>query len=176
MYVTRALSVGALLVVATLSTSAEQSIAPRRVAASAAVPRTISGTLADVAEIDGTALDSTNGALSNAHVRLRDARFGRVVDRQITDRHGMFAFRNLAPGDYVAELLSADEYETLVASELLILNGGDTTAIILKLPFRIPPFAAVLSSASPRAVALTLAAGASGVLATAVVAAEASPQ
>jgi hypothetical protein len=176
MYVNRALSVGALLVVGTLSASARQAVAPRHVAMNGAAPRTISGTLADIAEIDGTTLNSTNGVLANAHVRLRDARLGRVIDRQITDRHGMFAFRNLAPSDYIAELLSNDESETLVTSDLLILNGGDTAAVVLKLPFRISPFAAVLSTASPRAVALTIAAGASGVLATAVIAAEASPQ
>ena len=176
MYVNRALSVGALLVVGTLSASARQAVAPTHVAMSGATSRTVSGTIADVAEIDGTTLNSTNSVLANAHVRLRDARYGRIVDRQITDRHGMFAFRNIAPGDYIAELLSADESETLVTSGVLTLNGGDTAAIVLKLPFRISPFAAVLSTASPRAIALTLAAGASGVLATAVVAAEASPQ
>jgi hypothetical protein len=176
MYVNRALSVGALLVAGTLSASARQTATPGRVAMNGATPRTISGTLADVAEIDGTTLNSTNGVLANAHVRLRDARFGRVIDRQISDRHGMFTFRNLAPGDYIAELLSADESETLITSDLLTLNGGDTAAIVLKLPFRISPFAAVLSSASRRAIALTLAAGAAGVLATAVTAAEASPQ
>ena len=176
MYVNRALSVGALLVVGALSAFAGQSVAPGHAATNRAAPRTISGTLADVVEIDGTTLTSTNGVLANAKVRLRDARFGRVIDRQISDRHGMFAFRNVAPGEYIAELLSADESETLVTSDVLILNSGDTAAIVLKLPFRISPFAAVLSSASPRAIALTLAAGASGILATAVIAAEASPQ
>ena len=164
MYVNRALSVGALLVVGALSASAGQSVAPGHAATNRAAP------------IDGTTLTSTNGVLANAKVRLRDARFGRVIDRQISDRHGMFAFRNVAPGEYIAELLSADESETLVTSDVLILNGGDSAAIVLKLPFRISPFAAGLSSASPRAIALTLAAGASGVLATAVIAAEASPQ
>jgi hypothetical protein len=176
MFVNRAVAVAALLVAGTLTATAQQSLAPMSVARNAGVPRTVSGTQADIAEIDGTALNSTSGALPNAHVRLRDARFGRVIDRQITDRHGMFAFRNLAPGDYVAELLSTDEAETLVASELLLLNGGDTAAIVLKLPFRISPFAAILSTASRRAVAVTIAAAGSGVLATAVIAAEASPQ
>src|SRR4051812_22910638 len=45
--------------------------------------------------IQGNALDSTNGQLANATVRLRDARYGRVIGSQLTDQTGLFTFRHL---------------------------------------------------------------------------------
>src|SRR4051794_22807239 len=45
--------------------------------------------------IQGNALDSTNGQMSGVVVRLRDARFGRIVDTQLTDKAGLFAFRGV---------------------------------------------------------------------------------
>ncbi len=48
--------------------------------------------------IKGNALDSTDGQLANVVVRLRDARFGRIVETQYTDQSGMFAFKSIRPG------------------------------------------------------------------------------
>src|SRR3954470_21216516 len=59
--------------------------------------------------IQGNALNSTNGQLSNVVVRLRDARFGRIVDSQLTDKSGMFAFKAIDPGSYVVEIISNDQ-------------------------------------------------------------------
>src|SRR5262245_51491639 len=51
--------------------------------------------------IQGNTLNSTNGQLPFASVRLRDARFGRVMGSQVTDRTGLFAFKNVDPGSYI---------------------------------------------------------------------------
>src|SRR5258707_15832757 len=58
--------------------------------------------------IQGNALDSTDGQLANTIVRLRDARFGRIVDTEITDKSGLFAFRNADPGTYIVEMMGGD--------------------------------------------------------------------
>ena len=117
--------------------------------------------------IQGNALTSTNGALANSNVRLRDARFGRVIDATVTDRSGMFAFRTVDPGTYVVEIMDKDQ-TVLAASQLINVNSGDAVTAVVKLPFRIPPFAGVLGNTAPSAAAVTAEAAASGVLATTV--------
>jgi hypothetical protein len=103
--------------------------------------------------IQGNALDSTNRPLPNVEVRLRDARFGRIVETELTDKSGMFVFKVTDPGSYIVELLSADQ-TLLAASEILNVNAGDAVSAIVKLPFRIPPFAGLLGNASTPAAAL----------------------
>jgi hypothetical protein len=90
--------------------------------------------------IQGNALDSTNAQMRNVLVRLRDARFGRIVDTQLTDKAGLFAFKGVDPGSYIVELLAQDE-SILAASQLLNVNAGDAVSAVVKLPFRIPPYA-----------------------------------
>src|SRR3954468_13129554 len=56
-------------------------------------PRILPGTRAGVfSAIQGNALTSTNGSLSKAVVRLRDARSGGIVESQVTDKSGIFSF------------------------------------------------------------------------------------
>src|SRR5215471_20770462 len=74
--------------------------------------------------IQGNALDSANVRMSNAKIRLRDARFGRIVDKQTTDKSGIFTFSKVEPGTYIVELMS-DDQSILAASELLNVNSGD---------------------------------------------------
>jgi hypothetical protein len=100
-------------------------------------------------------------------VRLRDARFGRVIDSQLTDRSGMFVFRTVDPGSYIVEVMGNDQ-TVLAASQIINVNSGDAVTAIVKLPFRIPPFAGVLGNTAPSAAAVTAEAAASGVLATTV--------
>jgi len=112
----------------------------------------------------GNALDSTNGQLANVTVRLRDARFGRIVDTQYTDKSGMFAFKTLEPGSYVVEIIANDQ-SILAASQLLNVQGGAVSAIV-KLPFRIPPFAGLMGTATTQAAAgVALEAAATGITA-----------
>ncbi len=127
------------------------------------------------ATIQGNALSSTNGVLPSAIVRLRDARLGRIVDSQATDRAGLFAFRNIDPGTYVVELISEDR-SVLAASQLLAVNGGEALSAVVKLPFRIPPVAGLLGNTLPSATAVTSAAASAGVLATQVTGVDTSPQ
>ncbi len=64
-----------------------------------AVPRMLAGTRPNVlATIQGNALDSTNGRLPNTQVRLRDARLGRILESQISDKSGLFEFKGVGPG------------------------------------------------------------------------------
>src|SRR4051812_46649311 len=115
--------------------------------------------------IQGNALNSTNGRMNDAIVRLRDARFGRIVDTQITDTSGMFAFKGIDAGSYVVELMS-NEQSVMAASQLLNVNAGEAVSAVVKLPFRIPPFAGLMgSSSTPSAIAVAAEAAASSILA-----------
>jgi hypothetical protein len=107
--------------------------------------------------IQGNALDSSNGRLANAVVRLRDARYGRIVDRQLTDKSGLFAFKAIDPGSYIVELMSSDK-SILAASELLNVNLGEVESAVVKLPVHIPAF-------TPGATAAVILAAAVGVAA-----------
>jgi hypothetical protein len=133
-----------------------------------AVPSVLPGTPSSAfTTIQGNALDSTNQLLARAPVRLRDARVGRIVDTQFTDNSGLFAFRTVDPGTYVIELMSAADNSVLAASQLLSVNAGDAVSAVVKLPFRLPPFAGLLGHSAAQAASITSAAAATGVLAAA---------
>src|SRR5262249_27141295 len=121
------------------------------------------------------AVTSTNSLLTDATVRLRNARTGAVVDVTTTDRAGEFTFKQVNPGNYIAEIVGPDQ-KTLAASQILNVNAGDAVAAMVKLPFRLPLFAGVLGNSAPAAAIITTTAAASGVLATAVTAADVSPR
>ena len=117
--------------------------------------------------IQGNALNSTNGQLPNTIVRLRDARFGRIVDTEITDKSGLFAFRNVDPGTYIVEMMG-DDSTVLAASQLLNVNAGEMVSAVVKLPFRVPPFASAMGvNSTPTASLLAAQAAANGVIAVA---------
>ena len=103
--------------------------------------------------IQGNALNSANGHLNSAVVRLRDARFGRIVDTQVTDKSGIFAFKAIDPGSYIIEIIGNDE-SILAASQLLNVNAGEAVSAVVKLPFRVPPFAGLMGSTSTPSAAL----------------------
>ena len=107
--------------------------------------------------IQGNALDSSNGRLANAVVRLRDARYGRIVDTQLTDKSGLFAFKAIDPGTYIVEIMSNDK-SILAASELLNVNLGEVESAVVKLPVRIPAFAPAATMAVIHAAAIGVAA------------------
>jgi hypothetical protein len=139
-----------------------------------AVPRILPGTRASAfTTVLGNALNSTNGALASTPIRLRDARYGRVVDSQVTDNAGLFAFSGVDPGVYVVEIVGPDQ-TILAASQLITVGAGETASAIVKLPFRIPPFAGILGHTAQQAAVIASAAAASGVLATKVTGVDAS--
>jgi hypothetical protein len=142
----RLFPVGILLVVAATWPLAAQQ--PTPIASGAAFKAaTAKARASALTTIQGNALDSTNVKLSNVTVRLRDARFGRIVDTELTDKSGLFAFRAVDPGIYIVEIVGNDE-SILAASQLLSVNAGDAVSAVVKLPFRVPPFAGVLGGAT----------------------------
>ena len=126
--------------------------------------------------IQGNALSSTNGSLPNTLVRLRDARFGKIVDTQLSDKSGLFAFKAVDPGTYVVEVVGADQSTVLAASQLLNVSAGDAISAVVKLPFRLPPLAGLLGNSTPSATAVATQAAASGVLATTTAVEDVSPK
>jgi hypothetical protein len=113
--------------------------------------------------IRGSAIDSTNGILPDSPVRLRDARLGRIVGMQRTDKSGLFEFRAVDPGIYIVELLS-DTDTVLAASQLINVNAGEAVSTLVKLPFRLPALGGLLGHTTTQAIAITSAAAATGVL------------
>ena len=166
----RVLVAVALTVAATLSVTAQnQAIAttPRSMASATTPVRkaAVSRLKTDAfTTIQGNALTSTNGPLNDMTVRLRDARFGRIVGSQTTDKSGLFEFKSIDPGTYIVEVMANDQSAVLAASQLLNLNSGEAVSAVVKLPFRIPPFAGIMGSTSmPSAAAVAAEAAASGV-------------
>ena len=132
-------------------------------------PTVLPGTPASAfTTIQGNALSSTNGQLANTIVRLRDARLGRIVDTQVTDRAGLFAFNAVDPGIYVVELVG-NAQTVLAASQVLSANAGDVVSAIVRLPFRIPPSEGLLGHGASQAATISALAAASGVLAESAV-------
>ena len=143
----RLLAIALVFAVSTLPIAAQQqpgspADGPSRVVAKAK-PRGLT-------TIQGNALDSTNGPMRNVAVRLRDARFGRIVDTQVTDKSGFFAFKAVDPGTYVVEIVGSDQ-SILAASDLLIVNAGDAVSAIVKLPFRAMQIAGVMGGTTSSA-------------------------
>jgi hypothetical protein len=132
------------------------------------------GTKANVfPTIRGNALTSTNVVLPNTVVRLRDVRYGRIVDTQVTDNAGTFTFTTLDPGSYIVEVMSTDR-TVLAASDIIHINAGEAVTAIVKLPFRVPPLAGVFGNSVTSAATVAAEAAASGVLAVTVSGAPAS--
>jgi hypothetical protein len=129
-------------------------------------PKLLPGTRISVlSSIQGSAVTSSNGQLSNAPIRLRDVRYGRIVDTQLTDKTGTFAFKAVDPGNYIVEVMGPDR-TVLAATPVLNVNAGQSLSTVVKLPFKIPPFAGILGNSTPSAAIVTTEAAASGVLAT----------
>ncbi len=143
------------LVAASFPLSAQTPVRPTTVATPGSATRSATRLLPGsrdkgLTTIQGNALTSTNGPLTDTVVRLRDARNGRIIDSQVTDTSGLFAFRGVEPGSYVVEVMAQDQSTVLTASQILNVNAGDAISAVVKLPFRIPPFAGILGSSKRR--------------------------
>jgi len=166
------------LVAATLHAGAQQSThgaaaaVPRSTVARAmpariAPPKMLPGTRPNVfSAIQGNALTSTNGALTDATMRLRDARFGQIVETQLTDRAGVFTFPKVDPGIYIVEIIGLDQVSVLAASEILTVGPGEAVSAVVKLPFNSQAIAGSLGSSAPSVNALKTQAASAGILAT----------
>lgn len=159
------LGVASLIIAGTLSIAAQQVPAGLTARAASSVMKTGLSKVRNDAftTIQGNALNSTNGPMNDVLVRLRDARFGRIVNAQLTDKSGLFAFKAIDPGTYIVEIMANDQ-SVLAASQLLNVNAGEAVSAVVKLPFRIPPFAGVLgSTTTPSATAVATEAAASSI-------------
>lgn len=165
----------ALVPLASASLRAQQGGTIKAASSSArSVSRILPGTRESVLSlIQGNALNSSNGALPNSLVRLRDARYGRIIGEQLTDKAGVFLFRRVDPGTYVVELID-EKHTVLAASELLMVNASESISAVVKLPFRVAPLGGVLGHTMQQALAVMSAAAASGVLVTNVTGVDAS--
>jgi len=144
----------------TVTAGAATPAVPSRAGARAVLPGTRASAFST---IQGNALDSTNGILPDSPVRLRDARLGRIISTQRTDKSGVFEFRTVDPGSYIVELLGATD-SVLAASQLINVNAGEQVSAVVKLPFRLAPFGGILGHTTAQAIAITSAAAATGVL------------
>jgi hypothetical protein len=115
--------------------------------------------------IQGRAFTSVNQPMPDATMRLRDARYGRIIDTQVTDKSGRFEFRDVDPGSYVAEIVGPDRTSVLAASEIVHVNAGDVVSTIVRMPTRILPFAGFIGPmTTPSAAAIVAEAAATAVL------------
>jgi hypothetical protein len=144
----------------TVTAGAARPAVPTRAGAPAVLPGTRETAFST---IQGNALDSTNVNLPDSPVRLRDARHGRIIMTQRTDKSGMFEFRAVDPGSYIVELLGTTD-SVLAASQLINVNAGEAVSADVKLPFRLPPLGGLLGHTTAQAIAITSAAAATGVL------------
>jgi hypothetical protein len=97
--------------------------------------------------IAAKAEDAAGVSLPNALVRVRDARYGRIVATLVTNRTGSAAFEGLDPGMYVVEIINATR-QVLAASSLTAVNAGETEEVVVKLPARPSLLGALLGSSS----------------------------
>jgi len=166
----------ALVAVTTMPVIAQQSTStgpraatPRSTAARATprldAPQLLPGTPSNVfTTISGNALTPTNMSLSNAFVRLRNARMGQIVETLVTDESGLFAFRAVDPGSYIVEIVDARQISVLAASQVLSAGPGEVVSAIVKLPFFSAPLTSILGT-NPAAIGIVTAQAASaGVL------------
>jgi len=155
-----------LVAVGTWSVAAQQSATVDiRPGAKSVVPRVASARSNVLTIIQGSALNSANAPLPDTLMRLRDARVGRIIETQLTDESGMFAFKVVDPGSYIVELLGQGR-TPLAASQILTVNAGDTVSVVVKLPVRVTPFAGLLSSfIAPSAAMVATQAAATGIAA-----------
>jgi hypothetical protein len=170
--------VAAVALVATSLSVSAQTPAPTGVRVGVrGASKLLPGTRGEVlTTIQGNALTSTNGQLTDAVVRLRDARSGRIIDTQTTDKSGLFVFRGVEPGSYIVEVMAEDQATVLTASQILNVNAGDAISAVVKLPFRIPPFAGVMGNSTASSVAaITAQAATSGIAAVTSVGAVTCP-
>ena len=91
----RGLAVVSLVVCGAWQASAQQPLRGADFGARAAVRPLSRDSL--LGTIQGNALTSTNGQVPNATVRLRNARFGGIIDSQLTDHSGLFSFKSVDP-------------------------------------------------------------------------------
>ena len=115
--------------------------------APAAATKLLPGTRPNVlSAIQGNAVNQSNGSLTDTVVRLRDARNGKIVSAVTTNKQGAFAFQGVDPGSYVVEVMTPAQNAVMASSQVLNVGTGEAISTLVKLPFRIPPFAGLIGN------------------------------
>jgi hypothetical protein len=97
--------------------------------------------------IEGKATNANNVPLPDTLVRLRDARRGGIVDSTVTDKQGVFVFRDIDPGNYVIEVLDQTK-KVIATSAILNVGTGDAISAVVTVPYRVPAFGGLLGSSA----------------------------
>ena len=92
----------------------------------------------------GLAQNSLNAVIPRARVVLRDIRTGEALQQVTADDLGQFWFIDLAPSDYIVELLGADG-SVVAASEVLTTSKGGLLRTVVRVAAATTVIAAVLS-------------------------------
>ena len=92
----------------------------------------------------GLAQNSLNAVIPGARVVLRDIRTGEALQQATADELGQFSFIDLAPSDYVVELLGADG-SVVAASEVVTTSKGRLLRTVVRVAAAATAVAAVLS-------------------------------
>ena len=103
-----------------------------------------------------SALSAANSPLPRWIIRLRDARYGRVVATNLTDEQGSFTFRDVDPGSYIIELIGGDQ-TVRATSALLAVDAGASVFAVVRLPTQQTAIAGLFGVALAQAAALAMA-------------------
>lgn len=154
---TRSIALSALVLTATSSFGQAPAlqVTPKSAVSTRLLPGTRSAVLSS---IEGKALNAVNAPMSEAGVRLRDARYGRIVQTTLTDKQGVFAFHEIDPGTYVVEVMGPGANTVLASSPLINIGTGEALSALVRVPFSTSTLAGVLGSSQSAASAITNAA------------------
>jgi hypothetical protein len=150
-----ALSALALAAVPSFAQTSALTVTPKAAASMKLLPGTRAGVLST---IEGKALNAVNAPMNEAGVRLRDARYGRIVNTTLTDKQGAFIFREIDPGTYVVEVMGPGANTVIASSPLINVGTGETISSLVRVPFQTSTLAGVLGSSQSAASAITNAA------------------
>lgn len=126
---------------------------------SAVSTRLLPGTRSTVlSTIEGKALNAINVPMAQTGVRLRDARYGQIVQTTLTDKQGAFVFHQIDPGTYVVEVMGPGANTVVASSPLINVGTGEALSALVKVPFQTSSLAGVLGSSQSAASAITNAA------------------
>jgi len=146
---------------------------PERVPTTAPAPQAPAVAPNTAGSISGNAVTASNGQASGKSVQLRDAQSGRIVASSLTDKTGTFSFASVDPGNYIVEVLGANQ-AVVAASSVLTLHAGEALAVAIKLPLLVT--GGILGGTAAMATIIAAGAAAAGVLAVKTVGDPTCPQ
>ncbi len=152
-----ALSALAVASVPSFAQTSALNVSPKSAASAKLLPGTRAGVLST---IEGKALTAVNTPMVETGVRLRDARYGRIVQATFTDKQGAFVFHEIDPGTYVVELMGPGANTVLASSPLINVGTGEALSALVRVPFQTSSLAGLLGSSQSAASAITNAASA----------------